>query len=69
MKKPKSQEMETLRQTRESSPNPDLAMSNSYARCEEYDLTPERRVVGYVPLELSFKVPKPGNCVRKDGKE
>jgi hypothetical protein len=66
--KKQSTEMEPVRQKRFTSPNPDLGRSNSIPRCEEYDLTQVNP--GWRPCdaeECNYRVPRAGNCVRKDG--
>ena len=69
MKKQKSGEMCVLRQERFPSGNPDLGKTNAIPRCEEYDLTQARGgFLGLRSEEFNWKSPKPGNCVRKDGK-
>lgn len=69
--KAKSTEMAPVEQKRFPSPNPDLGRSTSIPACTEYDLTREPRTneeYCYQKNELSFKVPKAGNCVRGDGR-
>lgn len=69
MKKQKSGEMCVLRQERFSSDNRDLGKTNAVPRSTEFDLSPAPRVAdGWRDSELTFKSPKPGNCVRKDGR-
>jgi hypothetical protein len=66
VKKEKGGEMKALRQERFPSGNPDLVETTAIPRCDEYDLR------GYGSRwdgEFNAKVVKPGNCVRKDGKE
>jgi hypothetical protein len=69
MKKQKSGEMATLRQEQFPSGNPDLGKTNAVPRCTEYDLTQAHGgFLGLRRAEFNHKVPKPGNCVRKDGR-
>jgi hypothetical protein len=69
MKKQTSGEINVLRQKRFSSGNPDLGKSTAIPACTEYDLTPARGgFLGLRSEEFNWKSPKPGNCVRKDGR-
>jgi len=69
MKKQKDGEMCTLRQERFPSGNCELGKSTAIPRCEEYDLTQARGgFLGLRPEEFTFKSPKHGNGVRKDGR-
>lgn len=68
-KKTKDTEMCTLEQERFPSGNPDLVFTNAVPRDTDYDLSQARS--GFLGLhceEFNFKSPKPGNCVRKDGR-
>jgi hypothetical protein len=58
--------VDTLRAKRFPSGNPDLMETNAIPRDTDYDLT--GYVAGYRG-EFTARVPKPGNCVRKDGFE
>jgi hypothetical protein len=58
----KDQEMEVLRARRYPSANPGIGMSTAIPACSDFDL---KEVEG--KIEGVFKVPKPGNCVGRDG--
>lgn len=67
--KKQSSEMPIARQEQFPSGNPDLGLANAIPRSTEFDLTKcwkEERCSN--EGDFTFKSPKPGNQVRKDGR-
>lgn len=67
--KKKSSEMPIVRQEQFPSGNPDLGLANAVPRSTEFDLSKCFKGDRYSNEgDFTFKSPKPGNQVRKDGK-
>jgi len=67
--KKKSSEMPIVRQEQFPSGNPDLGLANAIPRSTEHDMQKCWNESRYSNEgDFTFKSPKPGNQVRKDGK-
>lgn len=64
-----STNMAPLEQKRFPSGNPDLGSTTAIPRCTEFDLEKvQPETWSRTDDEFNFRVPKPGNCVRRDGR-